>query len=52
MKDQDRYIYKNVELENIVNVDTIKQEIDADKLDDDNNNLEEEDRNLYKNNNK
>ena len=39
MKDQARHIYKKVESENIVNVDTIKQEIEADKLDDDSNNL-------------
>ena len=45
-KDEARYIYKDVESENIVNVDTIKQEKEADKLGDDNNNLEE-DVNLY-----
>ena len=33
MEDQARHIYKKVESENIVNVDTIKQEIEADKLD-------------------
>ena len=31
-KDQDRHIYKKVESEGIVNVDTIKQEIEEDKL--------------------
>ena len=30
-KDQDRPIYKKVELESIVNVDTMKQEIEGDK---------------------
>ena len=33
MEDQAKHIYKIVEPENIVNVDTIKQEIEADKLD-------------------
>ena len=32
MEDQARHIYKKVESDNIVNVDMIKQEIDADKL--------------------
>ena len=32
MEDQVKYIYKKVETENIVNVDTIKQEIEQDKL--------------------
>ena len=41
MNDQARHIYKTVELEDIVNIDTIKQEIDADRID--NNNREEED---------
>ena len=31
-KDQARYIYKKVELEGIVNVDTIKQEVEENKL--------------------
>ena len=30
--DQARHIYKKVELESVVNVDTIKQEIEEDKL--------------------
>ena len=30
--DQARYIYKKVESESIVNIDTIKQEIEEDKL--------------------
>ena len=34
--DQTRHIYKKVESESIVNVDTIKQEIEADKLGSDN----------------
>ena len=42
MEDQTRHIYKKVELENIVNADTIKQDIEVDKLDNDNNNLEKE----------
>ena len=33
MEDQVRHIYKKVESENIVNVDTMKQKIDAEKLD-------------------
>ena len=33
MEDQARHIYKKIESENIVNVDTIKQEIEADKID-------------------
>ena len=39
MENQAKHIYKKVETEDIVNVDTIKQEIEADKLDkiDDNN---------------
>ena len=32
IEDQAKYIYKKVETENIVNVDTIKQEIEEDKL--------------------
>ena len=32
MEDQAKYIYRKVETENIVNVDTIKQEIEADKF--------------------
>ena len=31
-KDQARHIYKKVESESIVNIDTIKQEIEEDKL--------------------
>ena len=42
---QAKHIYKVVESENTVNVDTIKQEIEADKLD--NNNREEEEINPY-----
>ena len=34
--DQARHIYKKVELEGIVNLDTIKQEIEEDKLSKDN----------------
>ena len=34
MEDQARHIYKKVESENIVNIDTIKQEIEADNIDD------------------
>ena len=34
--DQARHIYNKVELEDIVNVDTIKQEIEEDKLSKDN----------------
>ena len=41
MKDQARYICKKVELDILVNVDTIKQELEANELND-NNNLEEE----------
>ena len=33
MEEQARHIYKKVKSENIINVDTIKQEIEADKLD-------------------
>ena len=38
MSDQARHVYKKVELGNIINVDTIKQEIDQDidKIDDNN----------------
>ena len=35
-KDQARHIYKKVQLEGIVNVDTIKQEMEEDKLSKDN----------------
>ena len=35
-KDQARHIYKKVELEGIVNADTMKQEIEGDKLGRDN----------------
>ena len=41
MNDQARHIYKKVESESIANVDTIKQSIKADKLDN-NSNLEED----------
>ena len=34
--DQARHIYKKVELEGVVNIDTIKQEIEEDKLGKDN----------------
>ena len=39
MEDQAKHIYKKVETGNIVDIDTIKEEIEADKLDkmDDNN---------------
>ena len=47
IKDQARYIYKKVESENIINVDTIKQEIKVDKLGNINNLEEEEDVNPY-----
>ena len=40
--DQARHVYKTVESESIVNTETIKQEIGADKLDNNNNNREEE----------
>ena len=43
MNDQASHIYKKVESENIVNIETIKQEIEADKLDNDNDSLEGED---------
>ena len=33
VEDQAKYIYKEVETENRVDVDTMKQEIEADKLD-------------------
>ena len=35
-KDQARHIYKKIELEGVANVDTIKQEIEEDKLSKDN----------------
>ena len=35
-KDQDRHIYKKVGLEGVVNIDTIKQEIEEHKLSKDN----------------
>ena len=38
MNDQARHIYKKVESDIIVNVDTIKQETITDKLDNNNNN--------------
>ena len=40
MNDQARHIYKKVESESIINIDTINQEREADKLN--NNNLEED----------
>ena len=40
--DQAKYIYKKVEQESIVNVETIKQEIEDDRLDQDNTDNEEE----------
>ena len=40
--DQAKYIYKKVEQESIVKIETIKQEIEDDRLDKDNNNKEEE----------
>ena len=45
--DQARYIYKKVEWDSIVNVETIKQEIEDDRLGKDNDNKEEE--NPYQN---
>ena len=45
--DQARYIYNKVGQESIVNVETIKEEIDDDRLDEDNNNEKEE--NPYQN---
>ena len=41
-QNQVRYIYKKIEQECIVNVETIKQEIEDDRLDNDNNTEEEE----------
>ena len=46
MNDQARHIYKKVESESIVNVDTIKWELEVDKLDN-NNNVEEDKINPY-----
>ena len=46
-KDQARHIYKKVELEGIVNVDTIKQEIEEDKLSNDN--IDDDEVNPYHN---
>ena len=40
--DQARHIYKMAESESIVNIETIKQVIEADKLDNDNNREEDE----------
>ena len=40
--DQAKYIYKNVDQEGIVNVETIKQEIEDDRLNKDNIDKEEE----------
>ena len=40
--DQARYVYKKVEQESIVNIETIKQEIEDDRLDKDNTDSEEE----------
>ena len=45
--DQSRHIYKKVELEGIVNVDTIKQKIEEDKLQKDN--MDEDEINPYHN---
>ena len=47
MNDQARHIYSKVESESIVNVDTIKQEIETDKWDNNKNNLEEDNLNPY-----
>ena len=46
-KDQVRQIYKKVELEDIVNIDIIKQEIEEDKLSKDN--IDDDEVNLYHN---
>ena len=46
-KDQARHIYKMVELEGIVNIDTIRQEIEEDKLSKDN--IDDEEVNPYHN---
>ena len=46
MNDQVRHISKKVESESIVNVDTIKEGIEADKLDN-NNKLQEDEINPY-----
>ena len=46
MNDKAKHIYKKVESEGIVNLDTIKLEIETDKLDN-NNNLEEDKINPY-----
>ena len=46
-KDQARHIYEKVELEGVVNVDTIKQEIEEDKLSKDN--VDDEEVNPYHN---
>ena len=46
MNDQARHIYKKVESESIVNTDTNKQEIEADRLDN-NNKLDEDEVNPY-----
>ena len=43
--DEASHIYKKVELESIINIDTIKQEIEGDKID--NNNLKEDEINPY-----
>ena len=42
MEDQAKYIYKKVELENVVNINMVKQLIDTDRTDD-----EEGEINLY-----
>ena len=47
IKDQARHIYKNVELEGIINIDTIKQEIEEDKLGRDN--IDDDEVNPYHN---
>ena len=44
MNNQARHIYKMIESESIVNIETIKQELEANKLD--NNNREEEEDNI------
>ena len=44
--DQVRHIYKKVEAESIVNIDTMKKEIEADKLDT-NNDIDRDEVNLY-----
>ena len=43
--DQARHVYKKIESESIINIDTIKQEIEEDKWD--RNNIEEDEVNPY-----